>query len=272
MLMCDVQFMIRSKSLPSFLGLVSAFSFLAGCDSDDAHDPNDDVSALLARAETPEGVELQFRQLESGAILVSEYGPADAPSPIVYFNSTERVTPLELFLAVAPSEQPPRALVERHESAMREVGRPLTPRALTLPDPSFRSTSDDYYNTNCSAASDEAWFDYWWDALGFGFHDWWSGILNDDEQATDLSPTTTSFITHLCLWNVEDIGGDPIGSVPVQHVLKTDAGFYSPIFGQYVYIAHRSVLWIWDESDQYQGWTNSAHYAWSELRLGAMAD
>jgi hypothetical protein len=252
--------------------LILACATVIGCDSDDAHDVNDEF--LLARTVSPEGVEIEFRRGQDGGIVVSEYGPETAPSPVVYLAATENATPLEVFLAVAPDQEPPRELVQQHELAMRELDQPVTPRSLRLPDPSFRTTYLDYYATNCSYTSDKSWFDDSWDALGMEWHAYATVYLDpiDNEYFTYTSPTTNSFITHFCAHSVDwetSGSGDPY----LRHYLYTGSGLYLPLTTQAVYEGYRSLIWIWNESDQYKGMIkNAMNSVEATVRAGVMAN
>lgn len=271
---------ITSKP-PSALHVLLSLCVLSAssCDSEDPPESPERNSELvgqdlelLASVQSPEGVEVSFHAIGNGGVIVSEYGPAEAPSPLIYFNAVERATPLELFTALAPDQDPPPDLVVNHEALMLNRNQSLVPRELHLPDPSFRSTNEQYYNTDCSESSDEAWFDYWWGVWNLPFHEYLSDEFSGEEQTTMTPWKTDAFITHLCLWQVYDDEHDPIGAVPVDHYVKNpDGGYLTPGFGQQVYVAHRSVLGVFDDSDFYQGVGTVLPLNTAEFRLGAMS-
>lgn len=265
-----------SLLVPLSLCVLSASS----CDDEDPPEPAERVSEfvgqdleLLTSVESPEGVEVSFHAIGNGGVIVSEYGPAEAPSPLTYFNAVERATPLELFTALAPDQDPPAALVVNHEALKWNRNQSLVPRELHLPDPSFRSTNEQYYNTDCSYSGDKEWFDYWWDLWDLSWHPYYSGEYSGEKQTSETPGFTDAFITHLCLFQVYDENHDPIGAVPVDHYVKNPtSGYLTPGFGQQVYIAHRSVLGVFDVTGIYRGVGTVLPLNTAVFRLGAMAD
>lgn len=269
--------MFRTKYAVA-IGIALSMATVA-CDAEEPSEPTERTSEflgqdleLLASVQSPEGVEVSFHALDDGGVIVSEYGPVEAPSPLIYFNAVEQASPLELFTALAPDQEPPEALVVNHEALMLNRNRSLEPRQLHLPDPRFRSTNEQYENTDCSYTGDKTWFDFWWDAWGLSWHPYYSGEYTGEKQTAVTPYLTDAFITHLCLWQVYDDEHDPIGAVPVDHYVKNPTnGYLTPGFGQEVYIAHRSVLGVFDVSGLYRGVGAVLPLNTAVFRLGAMA-
>ncbi len=268
--------MFRAKYAVA-IGITLSMATVA-CDEEDPSESTDRTSEfvgqeleLIASVQSPEGVEVNFHAIDNGGVIVSEYGSVEAPSPLIYFNATEQASPLELFTALAPEEEPPAALVVNHEALMLNRDESLTPRELHLPDPRFRSTNEQYYNTNCSYAGDKGWFDFWWNTWGLAWHPYYSGEFSGETQTSE-SGLTDAFITHLCVWQVYDDEHDPVGSVPVDHYVKDPtSGYLTPGFGRQVYIAHRSVLGVFDVAGTYRGVGTVLPLNTAVFRLGAMA-
>ena len=118
------------------------------CASDD-FEVDDDDEALLT-IETEDGFTIEFAQLPNGAFVVSEIGPGNAPSKIAD-PATQKATPLEIYLAVAPGEDVPPALEDHHATMTDEE-----PRDFSV---SFRHTySGEIYEATCTYTVDYDWF------------------------------------------------------------------------------------------------------------------
>jgi hypothetical protein len=144
---------------------------------------------LLAEVEQDDFV-LRFTRSASGIIAVSEDGPADQPSYLAYLSLEEHATPMEIFLAIDPEAEVPEELRVDHEATTKEP-----PRALALPQVSFRSVSQSETAATCSLASDGAWFDGQWSSRGWTYHPYYNTSAGQTDSA---QKTTSNFITHVC--------------------------------------------------------------------------
>jgi hypothetical protein len=142
--------------------ILSLVAFAASCGGSN-EDPEGDA---LASIHTEGDRTIEFARTVSGAIAVSEVGPAEVPSKIVGLAAQE-ATALEVFLALAPDEEVPIELEINHAAVTN-----AEPRDLSL---SFRSYTDNIYSTSCTYSADHGWFEDTYDGTGWSYSDYFSG-------------------------------------------------------------------------------------------------
>ncbi|WAS90327.1 hypothetical protein [Nannocystis punicea] len=144
---------------------------------------------LLAEVEQEDFV-LRFTKSAGGTIAVSEDGPMDQPSYLAHLSLEEHATPMEIFLAIDPEGEVPEELRIDHEATTK-----APPRALSLPQVSFRSVSQGETAATCSLTADGGWFDGEWSSRGWTYHTY----HNTSAAQTDSAQKAASnFITHVC--------------------------------------------------------------------------
>lgn len=201
---------------------------------------------LLAVVPLEEGGIVEFGRLPSGGIAVVEHTPFGALSPIDTLMTANEATPLELYMALAPAEEPvPAALVQAHERFAVENGLSVEPRALTFEptDPGFRAHYDWRYAADCSLSADGSWFDNFWQTYNWGWHWYYRGTAY-----TKVSPSTgltNAMQAHLCV----DFGGfsknfkvESTGTA-----LQCGDGYTVVYADPYVPTGYRAQFRIWDD-------------------------
>ncbi len=235
---------------------------MAACDeAGDPAEPTVDAAAdyestvvrgyeLLSIVPLEEGGVIEFGQTERGGIVVVEYTPTGALSPIDTLMTGQEATPLEVFMAVAPPEEAiPAALIETHERFALDAGRSSEPRALLFEplDPSFRANYDWYYAADCSLSADGAWFDDFWDFYNWNWH--WYSRTNDYTKVSPAATNTHSVQAHLCndgpsgakdFWVVKS---GPEG-------IECGSGIWFNVYWKFdVAVDHRAQFRAWEDPD-----------------------
>lgn len=158
------------------------------------------------------------RWLETGGITVSELTQTGELSPMNTLMVAQKPTPLEMFLAIAPSDRPvPVELEKAHVAYAAANQRDPSPRTLKLDPPLARSSCildpncyQEYQNlaADCSLDADRDWFDlyvYLFEGGGFLGESAAPGSSWNEYGRTDgysgessASPKTVSVMSHLC--------------------------------------------------------------------------
>ena len=201
------------------------------------------VPKLIAEIELDNSGNVEFLILDSGALAVTEQVKEGSVSPLSDLSLRQEATPLEVFIALAPSRKAPEILVDHHRAIAEEKGFEFEPRSLAVPY--LDSASNVLYSTqgewtpdfvaNCSYNSDKTWFDNAWSGFGYNWH--WRKQYSSYERNTPAIHAKV-FWSHVCNNSNKNVfhnvrfGGVSFGA--------------SNIWGRFVSPGHRSIFYMWN--------------------------
>jgi hypothetical protein len=187
---------------------------------------------------------VEFRQLEDGGLTVSELVPTGQVSPMDALMTAQQATPLELYMALAPSGRPAPVELERSHAdwAVAHRSDPAPRRLSLLPAIATQSggTYSWKYAADCDLADDGGWFDNFWKTYGWKWH--WYRRTNAYDGWSATTPKTVAVQTHLCN---DGPSGDKIHRIRRSSCGSSSSWLY--IFTATVPPEHRSQFRVWNK-------------------------
>ncbi|MEM7152439.1 MAG: hypothetical protein AAF799_06320 [Myxococcota bacterium] len=199
--------MNKTRALQSLIAAALGSTALVACDApedgtsdvDALEQKTEDLTDLVARVELDGGVAVEFRELASGELVVSEVGPAEQASALTFLAVQHHATPLEIFATLAPQQAAPEALRLHHGDVTDDA-----PRTLSTQPMQFRSTVGWEYATSCAYASDGPWFDDLADSLGWNWKWYFSGSFGNSFPWHKNTPSVdaSGHVSHVCNYSI----------------------------------------------------------------------
>lgn len=165
--------------------MASAFVVLATACAD-SEEPK---VGVVARIHTEDNLTVEFVRLGNGTIVASEVGPIETPSRISRYVVDEP-TALELFRAIAPTDEAPLELEMDHFATTDAEPRDLS---LNLREFSYTEDTDP---ATCTFTSDWTWFVNTFNGTNWDYWNYYAGSSATSLNILDLP--AQHMITHVC--------------------------------------------------------------------------